>query len=401
MNNSLKLKNTEILDKKKLTACIAFSSGECLFGMGFGHEGTKVAELCFNTAMTGYQEILTDLSYAGQIVNFTFPYIGNTGTNTFDNESSSAVVKGMISRNLPTQGSSWRSENSFQAWLKKNKITGIAGVDTRKITRLIRANGAQIVAICFSKLGSIDVIKLQQLARAGASLKGMELTASVTCEANHTWTKNKTWTNDHILQFDSKKNSPNKSRLQKIVAIDYGAKHTIFDQLTNWKHQVFIVPANYSFEKIMELEPDGIFLSNGPGDPNATFEIFGKSIIKLIKKTKVPIFGICLGHQLLGIALGATTIKMTHGHHGANHPVRNIKTGKIEITSMNHGFAINTNSLPVGVYESHVSLFDGTNCGIEVPNRKIFSVQYHPESSPGPHDSYYLFEKFFNNIYYS
>ena len=384
--------NSRLLLNNELTACLAFSTGEYFLGTGFGSEGVEVAEICFNTAMTGYQEILTDLSYAGQIVNFTFPHIGNTGTNIVDNESSLPAALGMICRNLPTEESNWRSDKPFQKWLKNNKMIGICNVDTRRITSLIRDSGAQSVAIGYLKSGNLDIKTLQRLAKKAKGLKDVDLSGDVTCLESYFWNDEKIKkTNIYI----KKRIKPTYSR---IIAIDYGAKQEIFSQLSSQHREVLVVPADTSFREIIKLNPDGIFLSNGPGDPLATFKRVGKTILDLTTKCGVPIFGICLGHQLLGLALGATTIKMSYGHHGANHPVKNIKTGKVEITSMNHGFTIDTNSLPENVVETHVSLFDGTNCGIEIPDKKIFSVQYHPEASPGPHDSYYLFEKFFKNI---
>ena len=363
-----------------------------MFGFGFGSEGVKVGEICFNTSMTGYQEILTDLSYAGQIVTFTFPHIGNTGTNITDTESNSPAALGMICRNIPTEPSSWRSEESLQNWLNQNKIIGIGGIDTRRVTRLIRSSGAQPIAIGHSKSGQIDITKLKKIAKNAAILKNVDLSEEVTCLKKYFWSKTKS------LETNAKTKPFRKSDKSRILAIDYGAKQEIFNRLSSPNREVVVVPAKTSFEDIINLEPDGIFLSNGPGDPLATFKLVGDTIVNLLDRSKVPIFGICLGHQLLGLALGATTVKMSYGHHGANHPVRNIGTRKVEITSMNHGFAIDSSSLPKHVVESHISLFDGSNCGIELPDRKAFSVQYHPEASPGPHDSYYLFEKFFDNI---
>ena len=373
------------------TACVVFPDGHCVWGNGFGNEGIHVAEICFNTSMTGYQEIMTDLSYAGQIVNFTFPHIGNTGTNKKDNESNSTVALGMLTRNMPTMTSHWQSDDTLENWLKKNKIIGIGNIDTRKITRIIRSNGAKQVAICHSKSGNFDVNKLKNLAKNSIGLEGRELTASVTCKKKFVWTN----TSKYQTNKTNKKKDEQKV---KIIAIDFGAKWSIFDRLTNSNQSVQVMPANSSFDSILELKPDGIFLSNGPGDPFATFNIFGETILNLLKETDLPIFGICLGHQILGLAAGAKTIKMSYGHHGANHPVLDLKSGKVDITSMNHGFAIDKHSLPKGVNESHISLFDGSNCGIEIGKRNSFSVQYHPEASPGPKDSYYLFEKFFKNI---
>ena len=387
-----KIKNSEIIETKNYTGCIVFPDGNCLWGEGFGTEGTRVAELCFNTSMTGYQEILTDLSYAGQIVNFTFPHVGNTGTNNHDNESNNAAALGMITRNMPTKSSHWQANSNLSDWLKKNKITGIGNIDTRRITRFIRANGAKSVAICFASSGNIDVANLRVLAKQALGLEGKELTADVTCLKSFAWQGRK-----ERLSNSFKESSVYPSKT-KIVAIDFGAKWAIFDRLKHSNREIQVVPANSSFEHIIKLKPDGIFLSNGPGDPLATFNVCGKVIEKILDETDLPIFGICLGHQILGLAAGARTIKMSHGHHGANHPVLDLESKKVKITSMNHGFSIDKNSLPEGVKESHISLFDQSNCGIEITQRNCFSVQFHPEASPGPEDSYYLFEKFFEKI---
>ena len=379
----------EFFTKNSKTGCIVFPSGHYIWGEGFGSQGITVAEICFNTSMTGYQEILTDLSYTGQIVNFTFPHIGNTGTNLEDNESNSAVALGMLARHPPTNPSHWKAKFSFDAWLKKNKVIGLGNIDTRRVTRLIRSNGAQVVAICHSK-SFIDIDHLRKLVHDSAGLKGKELTASVTCSKSFIVEKTRG-------RIQSKDKQTLREKVT-IVAIDFGAKKALFDRLKGPNRKLIVVPAYSSFAEIIKTQPDGIFLSNGPGDPKATFDSFGKVIVKLLKQTEIPIFGICLGHQILGLAAGAKTMKMAYGHHGANHPVLDMKSGKVEITSMNHGFAINQRSLPDDVFESHISLFDRSNCGIELPNRNCFSVQYHPEASPGPRDSYYLFEKFFNNI---
>ena len=375
------------------TGCVAFPDGQVFYGPGYGAEGINVAELCFNTSMTGYQEILTDLSYAGQIINFTFPHIGNTGTNIEDNESKMPVALGMISRNMPTNHSSWRSEEDFRVWLKNKSIIGVSGLDTRRITRIIRSKGAQNVAICHLKNKKINAKALVSLAKNAKGLLNTELTESVTCPESYKWYKN-------VPGFGIADHGTSKKKHYKyrVVAIDYGAKDNIFNCLTKLGCEIIIVPARASYDSILDLKPDGIFLSNGPGDPMATYKLSGNVISSILTKTNLPIFGICLGHQILGLALGAKTIKMPHGHHGANHPVKNKNSGKVEITSMNHGFAIDSQSLPSHVFESHVSLFDSSNCGIEIKSRNAFSVQYHPEASPGPMDSYYLFEKFFELI---
>ena len=296
MSRTLDNKDFETSKRKNFTACLVFSTGECFFGLGFGNEGVTVAEICFNTSMTGYQEILTDLSYAGQIVNFTFPHIGNTGTNVYDNEASSAVALGMICRNIPTKESNWQSDKSFQMWLQNNKIIGIANIDTRRIIRAIRLNGSQAVALAHSQSADLDIKKLQELASHAKDLNGVELSAGVTCLKSYFWNNKNTTTSD---KRDGQSKNDSKYR---IVAIDYGAKKTIFDKLSKEDHEVLVVPASTSFEEIISLGPAGIFLSNGPGDPLATFDIFGETIVKLVTQSKVPIFGICLGHQLLGLA---------------------------------------------------------------------------------------------------
>ncbi|MEE2774836.1 MAG: glutamine-hydrolyzing carbamoyl-phosphate synthase small subunit [Pseudomonadota bacterium] len=377
------------LDRHGATGCIAFSDGTFMYGTGFGREGIQIGELCFNTSMTGYQEILTDPSYVGQIVNFTFPHIGNTGTNKEDNESKVKSAFGMITRHVPSKSHNWRADNDLIDWLASKAIVGIGDIDTRLLTRRIRLAGAPNVAICHSKTSNIDLETLSGLARNSEGLLGKELTKEVTCEAPYTWPKKlraKTYS-ENIEEFIKKDNF-------RVVAIDYGAKLEIFQCLERQHLEVIILPSNTTFENIMSYEPDGLFLSNGPGDPMATFKLYGKAICDCLEKTSIPIFGICLGHQLLGLALGAKTLKMSFGHHGANHPVKNKISNTVEITSMNHGFAIDTNSLPKKVFETHYSLFDGSNCGIELSDRKAFSVQYHPEANPGPRDSRYLFKKF-------
>ncbi len=392
MHTSRKSQLLEDSKDKSQTACLVFPNGQVLWGTGFGYQGIQVAELCFNTAMTGYQEILTDLSYAGQIINFTFPHIGNTGTNQYDSESTKPAAIGMITRNMPTEPSHWQAKNNLDAWLEKNKIIGIGNVDTRKITRLVRSCGAQGVLIHHSKSEKPDITQLKNLAKGAVGLEGKELTRDVTSSNSYSWKQEKK------LKFITQKNILKSTKKIKIAAIDFGAKTSIFKCLTNLNAKVEVVPAHSSFDQITSLNPDGIFLSNGPGDPLATFKLFGKLISKLLNDSDLPIFGICLGHQLLGLASGAATVKMAHGHHGANHPVLELQSGKVEITSMNHGFTLDQSTLPKHIIETHVSLFDGSNCGIEMPSRKAFSVQYHPEASPGPQDSYYLFEKFFKNI---
>ena len=375
----------------KVTGCIVLPDGTHFFGQGFGFEGVRVGELCFNTAMTGYQEILTDPSYAGQIINFTFPHIGNTGINSSDNESTSCATLGLITRNLPTKSSNWKSELEFASWLRQNELVGVGNIDTRRLTRVIRSLGAPNIAICNSSKGIFDIEKMKSLALNTEGLIGTELTSTVTCKRTYSWSKSKSG-KKHLI------NRENKSHSFKILAIDYGAKDSIFWRFTELNCQVTVVPANVSLKSVLNQKPDGIFLSNGPGDPMATFKKFGKVLSQILYETSIPVFGICLGHQLLGLALGGKTIKMPFGHHGANHPVKEIKSGKVEITSMNHGFAIDSQSLSKEVAQTHISLFDGSNCGIEILNRNAFSVQFHPEAGPGPKDSYYLFRKFIDVI---
>ena len=380
------------LNKGGSTGCVAFADGSFLLGTGFGKEGIQVGELCFNTAMTGYQEILTDPSYSGQIVTFTFPHIGNTGTNKEDNESSVKSALGMVSRQMPTQNYSWRANQDLADWLEKKAIVGVGNIDTRRLTRRIRTVGAPNVAICHSKTGKFDPSMLSDLARREKGLLGKELTGAVTCQKPFTWTKK------NQVADSFKDNKLHRKYNLRVVAIDYGAKSEIFQCLQNQGLEIKIVPAGTDFAEIMNYRPDGLFLSNGPGDPKATFHLNGATIRDCVEKTSIPIFGICLGHQLLGLSLGAKTVKMSHGHHGANHPVKNTISNTVEITSMNHGFAIDTATLPENVFETHYSLFDGSNCGIELADRGAFSVQYHPEASPGPRDSRYLFKKFFDLI---
>lgn len=377
------LKNTK--PNKDCTACISFSTGETIFGTGFGWEGTATGELCFNTAMTGYQEILSDPSYAGQIIVFTFPHIGNTGINNSDNESETPSAVGLITRNAPYAPSNWQSIINLNDWLKEKKIIGISGVDTRSLTRLIRNSGAKNVAISYSEKNKINTEEIIHLSANASGLAGKELANSVTTPESYVWSEKSS------LNFAE--NNVEKNR-KTIVAIDYGAKTNIFKSLRNLGLKIVVVPATTKYSDIMSYNPSGIFLSNGPGDPKATFRYAGPELLRILNETNLPIFGICLGHQLLALASGAQTIKMNHGHHGANHPIKDLETGRVEITSMNHGFTVNRDTLPENVQETHISLFDNSNCGLKFKDRPIFSVQYHPEASPGPQDSIYLFKKF-------
>ena len=368
------------------TACLALADGIVFYGQGFGATGTAVAELCFNTAMTGYQEIMTDPSYAGQIVTFTFPHIGNVGVNPDDDETGDPVAEGMVVKWMPTQSSNWRAVGELSDWLASRGRIAIGGVDTRRLTRAIRQQGAPHVAMEHNPDGNFDVAALVAKARAFPGLEGLDLAKDVTCAQSYRWDEMRwAWPEGYTKQTDPK---------HKVVALDYGAKRNILRCLASAGCDVTVLPATATAEEVLAHNPDGVFLSNGPGDPSATGAYAVPMIQTILNETKLPMFGICLGHQMLALAVGAKTIKMNHGHHGANHPVKEIETGKVEITSMNHGFAVDSQSLPTGVLETHVSLFDGSNCGIRLADRPVFSVQQHPEASPGPQDSYYLFERF-------
>ncbi|ARU00377.1 glutamine-hydrolyzing carbamoyl-phosphate synthase small subunit [Yoonia vestfoldensis] len=370
---------------QKPTACLALADGTIFYGMGFGATGETVAELCFNTAMTGYQEIMTDPSYAGQIITFTFPHIGNTGVNTDDDETADPVAAGMVVKWDPTDASNWRASGELKSWLASRNRIGMGGVDTRRLTRAIRQQGAPHVALAHNPDGIFDLEQLVAKARAFAGLEGRDLARDVTCAQSYHWNEMR-WAWPEGYQ-------PQTQPRHKVVAVDYGAKRNILRCLASAGCDVTVLPASASAEDVLALNPDGVFLSNGPGDPAAT-GIYAVPMIQGVLATDIPVFGICLGHQMLALALGARTIKMNHGHHGANHPVKDRETGKVEITSMNHGFTVDSQTLPTGVIETHVSLFDGSNCGIRLDGRPVFSVQYHPEASPGPQDSYYLFERF-------
>ncbi len=368
------------------TACLALADGSLFYGMGFGATGQTVAELCFNTAMTGYQEIMTDPSYAGQIVTFTFPHIGNVGTNPEDDETGDPVASGMVVKWMPTEPSNWRSVQVLSDWLSARGRIAIGGIDTRRLTRAIRHHGAPHAALAHDPDGNFDPQALVAAARAFAGLEGMDLAKDVTCAQTYRWNEMRwAWPDGY---------SPQTAPVHKVVAIDYGAKRNILRCLASAGCDVTVLPASATYDDIMAHEPDGVFLSNGPGDPAATGKYAVPMIRDVLEKTELPVFGICLGHQMLALALGASTIKMSHGHHGANHPVKDMDTGKVEITSMNHGFAVDAQTLPDGVIETHKSLFDGSNCGIRMADRPVWSVQHHPEASPGPQDSYYLFERF-------
>jgi carbamoyl-phosphate synthase small subunit len=395
---------------------LVFADGRIAWGQGFGAEGEAVGELCFNTAMTGYQEVMTDPSYARQVVAFTFPHIGNVGANDEDVEAADPHALGCIVREAVTEASNFRSRSDFPKWMADNGRIGIAGLDTRALTQLVRREGPPTVVIAHRADGRFDVAELQGMAREWPGLEGMDLAKEVSREQLEVWSGGK-WelelgyaspderastslgTNgeeersipDPLVASEAE--GRGASTKPHVVAIDYGSKRNIFRNLVEAGARVTILPATASFEEVMSHEPDGFFLSNGPGDPAATGE-YAIPVIQQMLDSGKPLFGICLGHQLLALAVGGKTSKMFQGHRGANHPVKRLADGAVEITSMNHGFAVQREGLPDSVRETHVSLFDGSNCGIELVDRPAFSVQYHPEASPGPQDSFYLFERF-------
>jgi carbamoyl-phosphate synthase small subunit len=372
---------------KGATGVVVFADGRVAWGKGFGAEGEAVGELCFNTAMTGYQEVMTDPSYAKQVIAFTFPHIGNVGANDEDVEAGEAHALGAIVREVVTSPSNYRSGQSFAEWMGANDRIGIAGMDTRALTRLVRKEGPPTIAIAHRADGKFDLESLTRLASEWPGLEGMDLAKEVSREQVEAWSGGKwRWGQGYDL-------GPEDEARPHVVAVDYGNKRNIFRNLVEAGARVTVVPASASFEEIMGHEPDGFFLSNGPGDPAATGE-YAIPVIRQMLETEKPLFGICLGHQLLALAVGGRTSKMFQGHRGANHPVKRLEDGAVEITSMNHGFAVERDGMPNNVRETHVSLFDGSNCGIELTDRPAFSVQYHPEASPGPMDSFYLFEKF-------
>jgi carbamoyl-phosphate synthase small subunit len=371
------------------TALLVLADGTVLEGHGLGSPGSAVGEVCFNTAMTGYEEILTDPSYAGQIITFTFPHIGNVGTNEVDietvNMAATPGARGVILHTDITAPSNYRATRNLNDWLKSRGIIGLAGIDTRALTALIREKGMPNAVIAHAADGQFDLAALRQEAAAWPGLVGMDLVPMVTSGQRFTWDETPwVWGEGFGRQTNPEFH---------VVAVDYGIKRNILRLLAGGGCKVTVVPAKTSAEEIMALKPDGVFLSNGPGDPAATGE-YAVPVIRKLIDTGVPTFGICLGHQMLGLAVGGRTMKMHQGHHGANHPVKDMTTGKVEITSMNHGFAVDKDSLPKNVEQTHVSLFDGSNCGIALKDRPVFSVQYHPEASPGPRDSHYLFRRF-------
>ena len=378
---------------RKTTAILVLADGTVIEGHGLGAEGRAVGEICFNTAMTGYQEILTDPSYAGQIITFTFPHIGNVGANEEDIETSnlaaSSGVRGCILKTDITAPSNYRATRHFDQWLKARGIIAIVGIDTRAMTNLIRERGMPNAVIAHDPAGRFDLAALKREAAGWPGLEGMDLVPEVSAAQRYDWDET-TWV---LGEGYGRLGRPGRH----VVAIDYGLKRNILRSLASHGCRVTVVPARSTAQDILAMQPDGIFLSNGPGDPAATGAYAVPEIRKLVQSGK-PVFGICLGHQMLALALGATTKKMHQGHHGANHPVKELATGKVEITSMNHGFTVDAGTLPDGVRQTHVSLFDGSNCGIAMEDRPVFSVQYHPEASPGPQDSHHLFQRFMDLI---
>ena len=370
---------------KGATAALVLADGTIFWGHGVGAPGRAIGELCFNTSITGYQEIMTDPSYAGQIITFTFPHIGNVGVNKEDIETISPSVRGCVLRAEVTYPANWRAAGCFDSWLKKSNLVCISGVDTRRLTRRIRDFGVTKAAVCNFLQCEFDIVGLQQEVNDWPGLEGMDLAKEVSCKQAYKWNESN-WVlgKGYSKQIDANLH---------VVAIDFGVKRNILRQLAGLGCKVTVLPAKASVEDVLGQKPDGIFLSNGPGDPAATGE-YAVPLIRALMSAGLPIFGICLGHQMLALALGAQTEKMHHGHRGANHPVKNLQTGKVEITSQNHGFVVVPETLPENVDITHISLFDGTIEGIGVRDRPIFGVQHHPEASPGPQDAHYLFEKF-------
>ena len=373
------------LDWEKPTAVLVLGDGSVFEGHGFGAATTNVGEVCFNTSMTGYQEIMTDPSYAGQIITFTFPHIGNVGANSDDHETTAPTALGMITRQLPTNPASWRSENTLTDWMERHGLPGISGIDTRALTRRIRDAGAPNGVLCHAPDGKFDIPALTKMAQTWPGLAGMDLAIEVTRDTAASWQEG-SW---DIATSSHRTGTPK----HRVVAMDFGCKHNILRCLTDAGCDVTVVPAETDAATILAMKPDGVFLSNGPGDPAATADYAATQIASLID-AGTPVFGICIGHQLMALAMGASTRKMERGHRGANHPVKDLATGRIEITSQNHGFVVDPDSLPDTLEVTHLSLFDGSIEGLRHREKPAFCVQYHPESSPGPHDSRYLFDRF-------
>ena len=369
----------------RASAVLILADGTTFEGHGFGATGHSVGEVCFNTAMTGYEEILTDPSYAGQIVAFTFPHIGIVGTNSEDIESLTPAVRAVVVRADAEHYSNWRALSALDRWLKLHNIPGIAGIDTRALTARIRERGMPHGIVAHSPSGKFNFVALREELHGFPGLEGQDLAIQVTCGQMYEWRESPwAWAPGYGQQLEPG---------WRAVVLDYGVKRNILRQLAGHGAAITVVPAQATIDDVLRHNPDGVLLSNGPGDPSATGRYAIPTIRGLLDK-RIPIFGICLGHQMLGLALGATTLKMAQGHHGANHPVKDVETGRVEIVSMNHGFAVDGKTLPAGVNETHVSLFDGSNCGLAVSGAPAFSVQFHPEASPGPMDSHYLFERF-------
>jgi carbamoyl-phosphate synthase small subunit len=371
----------------RATAALVLDDGTVFWGFGVGATGTAVGEVCFNTSITGYQEILTDPSYAGQIITFTFPHIGNVGVNAEDLETATPAARGLVLRAAVTAPSSWRAAQHLDSWLGANGLVGISGIDTRRLTRRVRDTGAPGGVVCHAPDGVFDMAALIEAAAAFPGLAGMDLAKEVTCLQPFEWSETR-WALGQ--GYGHRGNNGGKHH---VVAVDYGAKRNILRCLASAGCRVTVVPASATAADILRHAPDGIFLSNGPGDPAATGE-YAVPVVRELLTAGIPLFGICLGHQILALALGAATEKMHLGHRGANHPVKDLKTGRVEITSQNHGFVVTRGSLPKGVSETHKSLFDDTVEGIRLDGKPVFGVQYHPEASPGPQDSHYLFERF-------
>ena len=371
------------------TGILALADGTVLSGIGCGAVGSAVGEVCFNTAMTGYQEILTDPSYMAQIIAFTFPHVGNVGTNSEDVEqiggASETAARGAIFRDVPTDPANYRANSHLDDWMKRRGVVGLAGIDTRSLTRAIREKGMPHGVIAHSTTGEFDIEALVAQARDWQGIVGLDLAKDATTRQSFTWEEGLwSWPEGYAKPAQDK---------YEVVVIDYGVKRNILRSLASIGAKITVVPADTPAEDILARNPDGVLLSNGPGDPAATGAYAVPEIRKLVDSGK-PVFGICLGHQMLALALGARTVKMDQGHHGANHPVKDLTTGKVEIVSMNHGFTVDRDSLPEPVTETHVSLFDGTNAGLALKDRPVFSVQHHPEANPGPNDSLYIFERF-------
>jgi len=374
---------------KSITAVLVLADGSLFWGYGVGCTDDIVGEVCFNTAITGYQEILTDPSYAGQIITFTFPHIGNVGTNEDDNEAAAPAARGLIIRESITSPSNYRSQSHLNDWCLARGLVGISGIDTRRLTRYIRKNGAPNGVISHNKDGIFDIPALIQKAQDWPGLHGMDLAQEVSCKKSYTWDEARWTIKDGYQKIANPK--------AHVVAVDYGVKRNILRCLAATGTRITVVPATATAEEILSYKPDGIFLSNGPGDPAAT-GIYAIPVIQALLQTGLPLFGICLGYQILALAIGAKTLKMHQGHRGANHPVKDYNTGKVEITSMNHGFMVDKESLPEGAKISHISLFDQSLCGFELIEKSAFAVQHHPEASPGPQDSHYLFDRFMEMI---